>query len=101
MAFTYTEEGGEILYVRDDVREAHEQSGFETLRAAAWNVHESVLKEAPHIKTLGDYHVTVHTFDQAFVMQFRENPNEGIAVSFDREIGRNLHEFLLECEEYL
>lgn len=101
IAFTYTEDGGEVLYAREDIEEIHRHDGFEPLRRAAWNVHETVLAETPHIETMGDYRVTVHTFDDAFVMQFRESPEEGVAVSFDREIGRNLHEFLLECEEYL
>ncbi|MFT4946582.1 MAG: hypothetical protein ACI8TL_000818, partial [Natronomonas sp.] len=90
-----------VLFAREDIQQSHQNRGFEPLREAAWNVHETVLVEAPHIKTMGDYHVTVHTFDQAFVMQFRESAAEGVAVSFDREIGRNLHDFLLECEEYL
>jgi hypothetical protein len=60
-----------------------------------------VLAETPYIETMGNYRVTVHTFDEAFVMQFRESRDEGVAVSFDRDIGRNLHEFLLECEGYL
>lgn len=101
VVFTYTEENGEILYARRDIREAYQDGGFEPLRRAAWNVHETVLAETPHIETMGDYRVTVHTFDDAFVMQFRKDSDEGVAVSFDREIGRNLHEFLLECEEYL
>lgn len=101
LVFTYTEESGEILFAREDIRETHQNGGFVPLRRAAWNVHETILAEAPHIETMGDYRVTVHTFDQAFVMQFRESADQGVAVSFDRGIGRNLHEFLLECEEHL
>lgn len=101
VVFTYTDDSGEILYARGDIGEKHRESGFEPLRRAAWAVHETVLAEAPRIETMGDYRVTVHTFDEAFVMQFRESPDEGVAVSFDREIGRDLHEFLLECEEHL
>jgi hypothetical protein len=35
LAFTYTEDGGEILYTRDDIRETHQDGGFEPLRRAA------------------------------------------------------------------
>lgn len=101
LVFTYTEDEGEILFAREDIREAHREIGFVPLRKAAWNVHETVLAEAPYIETMGDYRVTVHTFDEAFVMQFREDDDEGVAVSFDRDVGRDLHEFLLECEDYL
>jgi|GEM_PF-5853019 len=101
LVFTYTEESGEILYAREDVREAHRESGFGPLHGAAWEIHNTVLANAPHIETMGDYRATVHTFDEAFVVQFRESPERGVAISFDRDIGRNLHEFLLECEKYL
>ena len=99
--FTYTEDSGEVLYARADVGAKHRDGGFEPLRRAAWAVHETVLAEAPNIETMGEYRVTVHTFDDAFVMQFRRSRDEGVAVSFDNDIGRNLHDFLLECEEYL
>lgn len=101
LVFTYTERSGDVLFARDDVRDIHRDGGFEPLRKAAWRVHDTVLTEAPYVETMGEYRVTVHTFDEAFVMQFRETAEEGVGVSFDREVGPNLHEFLLECEEYL
>ncbi|GAA0291718.1 hypothetical protein GCM10009066_02780 [Halarchaeum salinum] len=71
------------------------------LHRAAQEVHETVLTNAPHIETMGNYRATVHTFDDAFVVQFRESSEQGVAISFDRDIGRNLHEFMPECEAYL
>lgn len=99
--FTYRADGGDVVYAREDLEEVYGGEGFVGLREAAWEVHETVLEEAPNVRTLGKYRVTVHTFDQGFVMQFRESPEEGVAVVFDRDVGRNLHEFLLECEDYL
>lgn len=98
--FRYTEDGGDVVYAREDVEAAY-RDGFERLRSAAWEVHQTVLAQAPKVRTLGEYRVTVHTFEEAFVMQFRETDEAGTAIVFDREIGRSLHEFLLECEDYL
>lgn len=99
--FTMTAESGEVHYIRDDMKEAFSQGGFERFRKAAWAVHDTVLAEAPKIRVLGGYRVTVHTFENAFAMQFRVSEDQGLVVTFDRDIGRNLHEFLLECEQYL
>ncbi|MFB6096077.1 MAG: hypothetical protein ABEJ74_01660 [Haloferacaceae archaeon] len=99
--FTYSEEGGEVLYARDDVGSTYQDGGFQDLFDVAWDVHTTVLDREPEVQTLGEYRVTVHTFDSGFVMQFREAPGRGVAVAFDRSIGRNLHEFLLECESFL
>lgn len=99
--FTMTADSGEVHYIRDDMRAAFSSGGFERFREAAWEVHDTVLVEAPKIQVLGGYRVTVHTFERAFAMQFRISNDQGLVITFDRDIGRNLHEFLLECERFL
>lgn len=99
--FTYRKDSAEPYYVRDDMQEAFRGGGFQQFQEAAWAVHDTVLEEAPKIEVLGDYRATVHTFDTAFAIQFKISDDEGIVVTFDRDIGRNLHQFLLECEQYI
>lgn len=99
--FTYEEESAEPYYVREDVKPAFRGGGFQQFQEAAWAVHTTVLEEAPKAEVLGEYRATVHTFDSAFAIQFRISDEEGVVVTFDRNIGRNLHSFLVECENYL
>ncbi|MFB6170433.1 MAG: hypothetical protein ABEJ06_04715 [Haloarculaceae archaeon] len=99
--FTYTEDSAEPYHVREDRKEAFRSGGFEQFQKAAWEVHTTVLEEAPKVDVLGDYRATVHTFETAFAIQFRISDDEGVVVTFDRDIGRNLHEFLLECEHFI
>lgn len=99
--FTYTEDSAEPYYVREDMQEAFRSGGFQQFQEAAWAIHTTVLEHAPKVDVLGEYRATVHTFDTAFAIQFRITDDEGLVVTFDRDIGRNLHQFLLECERYI
>jgi len=99
--FTYTEESAKPYYVRGDMRPSFREGGFQRFQEAAWEVHATLLEQAPKAEVLGDYRATVHTFDTAFVIQFRIDDDEGVVATFDRNIGRNLHSFLVECENYI
>ncbi|MGB9985494.1 DUF7522 family protein [Salarchaeum japonicum] len=100
-AFTYTENSADPYYVRPDMKGAFAEGGLEEFREAAWGIHTTVLKQAPKASVLGEYQATVHTFETAFAIQFRTDADTGIVLTFDRNIGRNLHGFLMECERYL
>lgn len=100
--FTYSEESGELVYAKPEMRAAYREGrGFESLCNAAWAVQSTIQEHEPANRTLGQYRVTVHTFEEAFVMQFRGGRGKGIAVFFDQEIGQNLHEFLMSCERQI
>lgn len=99
--FTYTENSAELYYVRDDMEDAFRGGGFQAFQEAAWAVHTTILEEEVKVEVLGGYRATVHTFETAFAIQFRIDDGEGLVVTFDRDIGRNLHQFLIECERYI
>jgi len=99
--FSYSESDAQLHYAREDMETEFLEGGLEQFQQAVWAIHMNVLEEAPKVEVFGDYRATVHTFDTAFCIQFRVEEDEGVVVTFDRNIGRNLHQFLLECERYL
>lgn len=99
--FTYGPDDGEVVFAREDLQDQYVGEEFEEVREAAWTIHRTVLDEEPRIRGIGRYQTTIHTFDDAFVFQFRESPHRGTLVALDQDVGRNLHEFLTACERVL
>lgn len=98
--FTYTSEGGQIVYLRDDIVEEHVRDSFEGLMEGALAVHRGsneVRSEAPGT-SLGAYESIIHLFENAYAFQFPLDEDRGFIVSFDKAIGQKLHEFARQCQ---
>lgn len=99
--FTYTTEGGEVVYLRDDVAEERARDSFEGLMRGALAVHrgtEEVRHESPET-SLGHYEALIHLFENAYAFQFPLDENRGFIASFDKEIGQELHGFAQQCQQ--
>ncbi|MFB6172483.1 MAG: hypothetical protein ABEJ23_08100 [Haloarculaceae archaeon] len=98
--FSYTEGAAELHYVHEDLKAEFRGGGLSRYQEAVWAIHTSVLQEAPKVEVFGNYRATVHAFERAFSVQFRVD-DAFVVVALDREVGRNLHQFLLECERHI
>jgi len=99
--FAYRRDDGSLLYARNDVRSSLTPEATEQYQKAAWDVHREINGQISRVEGMGPHRVSVHTFDFGFAFQFVHSDERGVLATFDREIGRNLHQFITACEERL
>lgn len=84
----------DILYLRDDVREARLESQLDRMIDRLEPESHSAEERA---FPLGDLYVTVRRFEEAIIMHFPTGNKRGIVVSLEPETARNLNTFTTEC----
>lgn len=94
----YDEDGGELVYVRDDVAERYSTAEIK-------RVFQDVRLEGmgkPHQEDLYDHgslNCTVRSFDDAVEMYFPRDETTGVAVSLDGEVFAINNTFIGKCIE--
>lgn len=96
----YDEDGGEILYVRDDVADKYTEKEVEKI------VRDVRLEavEKPHQESLyahGPLNVTVRSFEDAVEMHFPNDETSGTAVALDGEVFAIHNTFIGQCMEVM
>lgn len=94
---SYGPSGDDVLFLRDDLEGEYAEADLESISVTAWEVHDDLLSFGTERLGFDQYHSTVHTFENIFVFQLLLDEEFGLLLSFDREIGRDLHEFVREC----
>jgi hypothetical protein len=92
----YDDDGGDVLYVRDDVADEY------TERDVAEVVRDVRLEavEKPHQEDLyahGSLNYTVRSFEDAVEMHFLHDETSGTAVALDGEVFASHDTFIGEC----
>lgn len=96
----YDEDGGEFLYLRDDVADQYSEGEMK-------QVVRDVRLEAvdkPHQESLyshGSLNCTVRSFDDAVEMHFLRDEKRGTAVALDGEVFAVHNTFLGRCMELM
>lgn len=90
----YDDDGFETVYVREDLEPAYSRQRFASLVAIARDVHRplTLLPEEDADLPIGGYRSSVHSFENARVIQVIATPGWGILVSVDGEAAGRLEE---------
>ena len=96
----YDEDGGEVIHVRDDVRQEYTSAELDDVIAD--NRLEAI--EKIHQESLyahGELDCTVRCFEDAVEMHFIESGTEGTAVALDAEVFAIHGMFVGRCREIM
>lgn len=92
----YRPEGMEILYLREDVEAQRLDSEIEGMLNRLRPESSRVEADAFPFGTL---HATVRRFDDAIILHFPVEDDNGIVVSLEPQTARDLNTFIGECEK--
>lgn len=95
---TYTADGYDIAYLRDDVRERVTESQID-------RVHEDLVLRGigkEHLEDLfdaGELHCSMYRFDESTVFHFVGEPHTGLYVAIDSDAEIDLPSFAETCRD--
>jgi hypothetical protein len=93
----YTEDGYEMLYLRDDLRNARLKSEVDSIVS---RLREGSKETEEAVFPFGDFHGSVRCFDDATFLHFPLD-SAGVAVSLDPEATTDLNTFAGKCLEQI
>lgn len=93
---TYDSEEYSVVYLRDDLRTQHFKSELD--RMYEYLSRESRVREQRAFP-FGSLDGTLRLFEDAIVLHYPGTQERGTVITLDPEVGRNLTEFMRECEE--
>ncbi|WP_435068290.1 hypothetical protein [Haloplanus sp. C73] len=98
-AIHYSEEGYELLYMREDVDAMY--SDDDLLNLSAYYRQQSDVQTTDEPFTLGNCHCNVSFYDEAILFHFGQGDSIGTVITLEPEAGRNIVGFITECLKLL
>ncbi|WP_435115854.1 hypothetical protein [Halolamina sp. C58] len=98
-AFHYDEDGWSALYVREDLATPDLQRVVPALAQRA-REEEPLVREQDY-EGLGPQRASISLHAEAVLIHFREGESAGVAVTLDKDVARNLADFVARCEGIL
>jgi len=98
-AFRYDEDDWSALYVRDDLATADLQQVVPGLARRAREA-EPLVREQDY-EGLGPQRASISLHSEAVLIHFREGEAGGVIVTLDKDVARNLADFVARCEDIL
>lgn len=98
--FVLSEDGCEVIYVRDDVRTAYSADRYERL-AESFRIDLGAAVEARPATPIGSKAAIVHYHEGAYVFQFPHEGCHSILLSVEPRVGSQLASFIDGCRERL
>lgn len=97
----YSETGDDVVYLREDLEATYEAGEMDAIAVTAYELHDDLRTFGSDSLDMTGYWGTVHVFDDVVAMQFVYDASHGVLVSFDPDVGQNLHEFVRDCQGIL
>ena len=98
-AFRYDEDDWAALFVRSDLATADLQQVIPGLAQRA-REDEPLVREQDY-EGLGPQRASISLHSEAVLIHFREGESTGVVVTLDKDVARNLADFVARCEDIL
>ncbi|GAB7013094.1 hypothetical protein [Halolamina salina] len=98
-AFRYDEDDWTALYVREDLATPDLQQAVPALARRARDA-EPLIRERDY-QGLGPQQASISLHAKAVLIHFREGEDAGVIVTLDKDVARNLADFVARCEGIL
>lgn len=98
-AFHYDEDSWDALYVREDLVTSDLQDIVPALAQRA-REHEPLVREQDY-EGLGTQRASISLYSEAVLVHLREDGHSGIVVTLDKDVARNISDFVARCESVL
>lgn len=94
---SYTEDSRSVHYLRDDLSDVYRHERLELLVGKAQEIHRPLLDVDHFESPLGSILASVYAFEHALVLHFIVGPDDGVVISVEPSVGRQLVGFLEVC----
>lgn len=95
----YTEDDFEVEYLREELQGRYTKADLAGIVSLCRQIQESRSNRNTGELPLGESESGVLTYERGIVIQIPVSQSSGVLASFDRGVGRNMLEFINECQE--